>query len=224
MNTTTNQGFVYLITPRSTPLYKIGYTSTSIEKRMAQLQTGSATELQLIEYWEGNQGHESALHRKLAKYRTQGEWFRFPKIVLRELSLLEVLDVETIRLPDYSNEAQSHPIENLMVAARELSEISEGRTHELAVILKDYAKANVWNNEADVEADPLKGPVDELRLIGLRGREQKRFARIENSFKCFLHWKEVETRWRLKFGKPTQRAYMNAVIGGHLDKALGITE
>lgn len=180
MNSTTDQnGFVYLITPRTSTLHKIGFTSTSIEKRMAQLQTGSATELELVASWPGTQGHEAALHRKLAKYRKQGEWFRFPKIVVRELQLLDPLDVEAIRLPDYNNEAQCHPMQNLIVAAEELVGISTGQVQEIAQTIHSISEPYFWTKEVDIETGQLRELVTSLRLMGLKGREQKRFARIK---------------------------------------------
>lgn len=212
MNPTIENGFVYLISPQSSGLHKIGYTSVSIEKRIAQLQTGSATPLHLVRFWVGTQGHEAALHRKLARYRKQGEWFRFPKIVVRELELLEVLDVDAIRLPDYTNEAQCSPIINIKVAAGELAEISDGDTQKIAKEVEQFAREHYWTKEADIDPAFLSDAVASLRLMGLKGREQKRFARIENSFKCFLHWRDMEIRWYAKFGRPTFRAAMRENI------------
>lgn len=74
------QGYVYLIHESGTNHYKIGLAGNP-EKRLIQLQTGSALELRLIKTIavRNMQGVESALHNKYAAYRIRdnSEWFEF---------------------------------------------------------------------------------------------------------------------------------------------------
>ena len=49
------RGIVYLIYDSSQNLYKIGVTKGTGEKRLKQLQTGNASELQIIHTHENNQ-------------------------------------------------------------------------------------------------------------------------------------------------------------------------
>lgn len=212
MNPTTEfPGIVYLIRPQSSQFYKIGYT-TNLDKRISQLQTGSGKPLMVVKSWAGNPGLEQALHRKMSKYKAQGEWFRLPKVILRQLELLDVIDVEQIKIPDYPQETQVRPILHLAVAARELADLSSGEVNQMALRLEEMTTGLIWKSEAVIDAEPFNQIISALRIMGLRGREQKRFARIENALKCLLLWKDVETRWREKFKQDSPRVAIDQVI------------
>src|SRR5947209_19293791 len=71
-------GFIYAIGMEGTSSVKIGKTAGSVEKRLAELQTGQPFPLKLlasvqVEDYLG--GVESAIHRFLEADRQRGEWF-----------------------------------------------------------------------------------------------------------------------------------------------------
>src|SRR5687768_10537055 len=70
-------GFIYLIHAVDTKRYKIGFTDTTIAKRMRGLQTSCPFDLELVSQRSGELMLEQRLHSKLAKYRKRGEWFEF---------------------------------------------------------------------------------------------------------------------------------------------------
>jgi len=80
-------GFVYILGAEGTNRIKIGRTKASIEKRVAQLQTGNPfviVERDRIETLFAPKV-ESYLHALLATYRGQsGEWFEVPPGILAE--------------------------------------------------------------------------------------------------------------------------------------------
>lgn len=61
--------------------YKIGYTKQKAKSRIKQLQTGSATKLELVA--ECKVKHptkvEALLHTRYGDYRLEGEWFALPE-------------------------------------------------------------------------------------------------------------------------------------------------
>lgn len=79
MNNSTipNQEFVYVIHATGTSLIKLGY-STNPQKRLSELQTASPHKLQILASWPGNRAREKRLHRHMAQFRREGEWFEVP--------------------------------------------------------------------------------------------------------------------------------------------------
>lgn len=65
---------VYFIQQGEDGPVKIGYT-TSIQNRLASLQTGSPYELKLLGFYEGTIEQEKTLHQLFAEERINGEWF-----------------------------------------------------------------------------------------------------------------------------------------------------
>lgn len=66
---------------------KIGW-SQNIKQRLRELRTGAPQGLRLLAVAEGGMHEERAFHRKLARWRQQGEWFELaPEVVavIREL-------------------------------------------------------------------------------------------------------------------------------------------
>lgn len=76
--------FVYLIGFDN--WVKIGYTSTSVRKRLDGLQTSIPIKLEVICSMIGSLELEARLHLRFAQYRRQGEWFA------REGELAEWID------------------------------------------------------------------------------------------------------------------------------------
>jgi len=74
---------VYLITNHQGK-YKIGYTGRTTYERLLELQTASPEPLAAVSDYETDLAPkiEQVLHRQLAQYRTQGEWFALPKDVV----------------------------------------------------------------------------------------------------------------------------------------------
>ena len=70
---------VYLICSQTNDLnlYKIGFTKRDIKKRIADLQTGNANEIYLIDYFESKWSTkiERYLHKLFKEKRLKGEWF-----------------------------------------------------------------------------------------------------------------------------------------------------
>lgn len=72
-------GSVYLLKTEidDWTIYKIGFTKKSIQKRIKQLQTGSATPIHLVHFYKTQNYSkvEKWLHRKWKQKRQKGEWF-----------------------------------------------------------------------------------------------------------------------------------------------------
>lgn len=70
-------GYVYFLKHKNMSPVKIGMTNGSIEKRIAQIQTGSPYGVELIGFIETNKPKtlESKLHTLLDEARLNGEWF-----------------------------------------------------------------------------------------------------------------------------------------------------
>ena len=71
------RGYVYFV--ESQGLVKIGRTN-SLRSRLTTLQMGSPSRLRLIDYiiYNDHLSAEKEWHRRLARYRVRGEWFRIP--------------------------------------------------------------------------------------------------------------------------------------------------
>lgn len=65
---------VYFIQAKETGRIKIGYAK-DVNKRLKNLQTSSADQLDLLAYVKGGRNLEKLLHEKFASCRTRGEWF-----------------------------------------------------------------------------------------------------------------------------------------------------
>jgi hypothetical protein len=69
----THRGIVYFI--GSGDAIKIGY-STDLQKRIADLKTGAAADIELLDYARAGRDVERELHSILASERIRGEWFK----------------------------------------------------------------------------------------------------------------------------------------------------
>ncbi len=65
---------IYFIKNITNGTIKIGF-SDKPNKRLSELQTGSADKLVLIKAIDGDESVEAALHQQFALHRLQGEWF-----------------------------------------------------------------------------------------------------------------------------------------------------
>ena len=70
-----NQLYVYAIRETNTGNIKLGISSNP-ENRVAQLQTGNSSQLELVAYKPAKSfKDEKVLHREMKKYHIRGEWF-----------------------------------------------------------------------------------------------------------------------------------------------------
>jgi hypothetical protein len=74
------RSYVYFIAS-GTKAIKIGWAG-SVQKRLKLLQTGNPETLTLIATCEGDVTLEQLIHKKFARYRLRGEWFRYSKRII----------------------------------------------------------------------------------------------------------------------------------------------
>lgn len=79
---------IYFILCRTTGRVKCGIALWP-RKRLANLQVGSPTPLELIAELDGNQRREKAIHRRLGTRLFHGEWFRYDAFV-RDIMIEEL--------------------------------------------------------------------------------------------------------------------------------------
>lgn len=80
---------VYFIQAIAGGPIKIGY-ARDVEKRLRDLQCGSPFVLRVICTEEGGQKYEAQLHRRFAKWRLHGEWFRLEGELKDHLAAMRV--------------------------------------------------------------------------------------------------------------------------------------
>ena len=70
---------LYVFNAEGTVLYKIGFTSGSVNNRLRQLQTGSGYKIIIIWFADIENARlvEKTTHRFYSNYKTIGEWFLF---------------------------------------------------------------------------------------------------------------------------------------------------
>lgn len=84
---------VYFIRGKSTNHIKIGYTSSTPEKRLSNLQTSASEELEIIHVIpSGTTTLEAELHEKFRNSHIRGEWFKYRPAVAIYLGHLDRLD------------------------------------------------------------------------------------------------------------------------------------
>jgi hypothetical protein len=66
---------------------KIGL-ARDVEKRVAQLRTGSPVQITLLAVTDGGQPREFTYHQRFAEHRLHGEWFRPNPDILAEIERL----------------------------------------------------------------------------------------------------------------------------------------
>lgn len=71
------RGWIYLIESLGSGLVKMGF-SFNVERRMKDLQTGSAYPLRFIGAFPGDQRTEKHIHKKYDEYWESGEWYKLP--------------------------------------------------------------------------------------------------------------------------------------------------
>lgn len=79
---------VYFILCKTTGLVKCG-VALRPQKRLATLQVGSPTRLELIAELDGNERRERAIHKRIEQHHSHGEWFHYATRV-RDIIILEM--------------------------------------------------------------------------------------------------------------------------------------
>lgn len=61
--------------------YKVGYTNRTASKRIKELQTGSSSEMSVVDEYESDNAKqiETILHRFFKSKKISGEWFNLTK-------------------------------------------------------------------------------------------------------------------------------------------------
>lgn len=93
-------GYVYLIQDLDKEnSYKIGFTTRDVEKRMKELQTGTSSDLQLVESYKTEYPNliETMLHGYFNRSRIKNEWFSLTD---------EEVDLFLKKCNDYENTIQ----------------------------------------------------------------------------------------------------------------------
>jgi DNA-binding MarR family transcriptional regulator len=99
----TMSGYIYAIAAEGSASVKIGCTRTDVDKRLAQLQTGSADRLSIlaaVAVPSNLFAIEGAIHAALAAYRLAGEWFTCPITPARLTALVAEAQAMLTRMPD----------------------------------------------------------------------------------------------------------------------------
>jgi hypothetical protein len=69
------RGSIYFVQSVSDKCIKIGFTTRSVQKRIAEMQTGHAGKLIELCVLHGTRDLEGQLHNQFKNYRVNGEWF-----------------------------------------------------------------------------------------------------------------------------------------------------
>lgn len=83
-------GYVYVVKNESNK-FKIGYTRSSIEKRIASLQTASNELIELFFYFikEEPDVFEKELHSIFSEKRIRGEWFELDDNDIKKIAIMD---------------------------------------------------------------------------------------------------------------------------------------
>lgn len=134
---------VYFIQAVNGGPIKIGRTFTSVDSRLAGLQTGNPAELRVVGMIQG--ASESELHAKFAKERLRGEWFTASK-----------------RLRDFVAKHASNDLKELLVHKAETR--LRGDVVPLPAISKpivdEWCFDYVWKNDENLEMHTIVDAIE----------------------------------------------------------------
>lgn len=84
--TTPARGVVYLLEQIGSQLYKIGFTTEDVERRVTSLQTGNGQRLKVVGSFAcSGRSTEQSLHRRFAERRQLGEWFALTPVDVQNI-------------------------------------------------------------------------------------------------------------------------------------------
>lgn len=75
-------GFVYLLWCEYSAFFKIGFSAKNVRRRVMDISTNCPMPIRVVAVIPGSTYEESIMHRKLIKFRTNGEWFSLPEEVV----------------------------------------------------------------------------------------------------------------------------------------------
>lgn len=137
---------VYFIGSLKYKLVKIGYTSTSVDKRRSSLNTSCPFELTVLYTVEGDQSTEFELQQRFSDYHMRGEWYR----IAGELAwyIGQETNYEELVMKDIV--AVKHGIADLCfqlqlngtIPEREIANFAEGREQICLKLLENIKKHN----------------------------------------------------------------------------------
>jgi hypothetical protein len=71
------RGVVYFILAPAANLVKIGFTASSVQRRLEAIQTAASERLQILAAMKGGMADEKKTHQQFKHLRSVGEWFRY---------------------------------------------------------------------------------------------------------------------------------------------------
>jgi len=90
--------FVYLIQVEGSNVCKVGFTKKNPQKRLKELQTGSAKKLLVTDFYKTNRASqiEAAIHNSYSSFQAheedgnklEGEWFRFSDEIIKNFKAI----------------------------------------------------------------------------------------------------------------------------------------
>jgi hypothetical protein len=123
-------GWVYFVVCPDTGRCKIGFTKGKVEKRIASLQTGSASRLSLVAMHPGTPDTERRLHDKFEANRLHGEWFGISDglrayLVVTVWAMTEFTLKEGRKLAPWMVSGVESALDSLHTISQELADILE---------------------------------------------------------------------------------------------------
>lgn len=162
--------YVYILSNPSFPkLYKVGYTSLSVEERMQSLySTGVPTKFRLEFCIEVNDGYraEQHLHKILQPHHYEKEFYRLSIEKLIEICKIELLkgEIDFIRYYGESNNAYLTPDEIQKIK----EQVEEKKRKEEREAREHAEKLKQWELEKKQEEERLKILQDNFLLFTFR--------------------------------------------------------
>ena len=93
--------YLYVLRAGNTDYYKIG-SSINVKKRLQSLQGGNPHKLTIYtQLYIRDRHFETQFHKKYAKYRVQGEWFRFNRNVIKTINFESYRNTLHTKLSQY---------------------------------------------------------------------------------------------------------------------------
>jgi Meiotically up-regulated gene 113 len=149
---------IYFIGSRTGHI-KIGYTgSDSPADRLASLQTGNPTKLEILGQCPGDQGLERQLHQQFRDLRTTGEWFRSDKTLLSLLAFVKAYGscdgwtptMAVVPFRAFAGRIQDLPAEDPLLAAVRRIDRRSGRAERKPNL--DRALTDHWDFQVELRS------------------------------------------------------------------------
>ena len=180
---------VYLIRSGDTDMYKIGYTSGQIKKRMKSLQTGCPYPLSIVKVINDNQHKEKWLHEKFDMYRKHGEWFKLDNETL--IDVCDSMDEENIKLGDAISKYLQH--RDMLVLIGKLNKSTLQRDKNALKLLVKFLKksksvVSICVNDIENGLIPYMTNKISLRKNNLKTDQIRHDNATLRHIKTFFNW------------------------------------